>query len=112
MKPVVDVILNLVGLENLIVKVGGNVAQLVRETAEEVSTESKLDCPVDTGNLRSSIHVTQQNRYEAIVATGTQAPYAELVHNGTSKMAARPFMTRAAKRVQVRVNRRARDLTK
>lgn len=45
---------------------------------------------VDTGALRSSIHVEEPDDFVRLIAAGTEyAPYLEL---GTTKMAARPFM--------------------
>lgn len=48
-----------------------------------------LKCPVDTGNLRSSItHITDESK--AVIGTNvTYAPYVEL---GTSKMKAQPYL--------------------
>lgn len=49
---------------------------------------------IDTGNLVNSIHSEQVNRSEA--RTFTNVEYAPMLEFGTAKMAPRPFMTPAA----------------
>lgn len=61
-------------------------AALYRE-AEAVMTESKKKCPVDTGNLRDTGHVSEpENRGGHVVVTlgygGPAAPYAIVQHEG------------------------------
>ena len=46
-------------------------------------------CPVDTGNLRASIHTTISNLEGAV---GTPVEYAPYVEFGTSKMNAQPYL--------------------
>lgn len=73
--------------------------------AEEISGKAKQAVPVDTGALRSTIHVEGPKGSEghisvSVVAGGPAAPYAEPVHedlgkfhpNGTAKYIERPFL--------------------
>lgn len=60
-------------------------ANALRQEAEIEATECKRVCPVDTGNLRASIHVEPPHREGrkitcAIVAGGASEPYALTVH--------------------------------
>lgn len=58
--------------------------------------------PVDTGQLRTSIHRTDNARggWVTILAGGEAAFYAGYIEFGTVKMAARPFLTPAARFAQ------------
>jgi hypothetical protein len=70
-----------------------------------VLSYAKAICPVKTGALRDSIRVEQTEPYTAkLVAggaphinplTGRVVDYAKHVHDGTSKMQARPFLSQA-----------------
>lgn len=62
----------------------------VAETAIDVERYSKEVTPVDTGNLRRSIHISFVSTLEAHI--GTDVEYAGFVHDGTRYVAARPFM--------------------
>ena len=54
---------------------------------------AKLECPVDTGNLRNSItHTTDEDS----AYIGTNVEYAPYVEYGTSKTKAQPFLKPAA----------------
>lgn len=58
--------------------------------ARIVETYAKINAPVDTGFLRSSITVDEVTPMQAIIAPHTD--YAEHVEFGTSRMAAQPYM--------------------
>lgn len=73
------------------------VQQVVDEAAAVCDAEAKRVCPVDTGNLRSSIH-TETGDCEATV--GTNVEYGVYVEYGTSKMKAQPFMQPGAAAVE------------
>ena len=68
-----------------------------------VVSYAKSVCPVRTGALRDSIRVTRPGPYLAkLVAGGIISPltgrlvdYAKHVHDGTSRMPARPFLPQA-----------------
>lgn len=59
-----------------------------RIATEECMTESKLLCPVDTGNLRSTGHVQEKVEGDKVIYElgygGTAAPYAVAVHENLS----------------------------
>lgn len=67
--------------------------------------EARSLCPVDTGALASSIRAERRGPFRtALVAggggfinprTGREVDYARLVHDGTSRMPARPFLLQA-----------------
>lgn len=63
------------------------------KTAYKIEANAKRNCPIDTGNLRRSI-TTDIGDME--VDVGSNCEYASYVHDGTYKMAARPFLEEAA----------------
>lgn len=71
-----------------------------RATAELVATGAKERAPVDTGNLRASIHAQSTGEASAVVGPGRQAPYSIFVHEGTRRMSPRPFLRQAAEAVR------------
>ena len=77
----------------------GRINEAKQETlvkiGEFVEGQSKLDCPVDTGNLRNSLTNKVHNESD-YVEIGSNVEYAKYVHNGTRRMRARPFITDAA----------------
>lgn len=64
--------------------------EAIEEYAFSVERESKIETPVDTGRLRSSI-VTDIGNLHARVAPHVN--YAVFVHEGTKYMKGRPFMS-------------------
>jgi len=80
-----------------------------------VVTYAKSVCPVRTGALRDSIRVKRPGPYLAkLVAGGIISPltgrlvdYAKHVHDGTSRMPARPFLPQALLRERLNI---ARDI--
>ncbi len=73
--------------------IDGVVKRELADTASDIEEEAKANCPVDTGRLKSSIKADVQG-LEANI--GTDVEYAHFVHDGTYKMAARPFLESAA----------------
>lgn len=61
----------------------------IRKTAYDIERDAKAFCPVDTGNLRSSISTESRGLYAEI---GPTADYAAYVEEGTSLMAPRAYM--------------------
>jgi HK97 gp10 family phage protein len=62
----------------------------IKKSAAYIEAESKKVTPVDTGRLRASIHsVFGRLRGEI----GTNTNYAIFVHEGTTFMRSRPFMS-------------------
>lgn len=75
------------------------VSEAVGKAAADLEGRSQAVTPVDTGTLRASIHVEgptiSGNEATARVSTGGEASdYAILVHEGTSRMAARKYIER------------------
>ena len=68
----------------------------LEDSAYQIEKQAKANCPVDTGYLRSSIKADIDD-FE--VNIGTDVYYAPYVHDGTYKMAARPFLESAAETV-------------
>lgn len=85
-----------VGAAALIAKAQHAVSQAIAESAEDLVSQAQERSPVDTGTLRAGIHVSELSAMQATVATGGESnEYAGYVHEGTSKMEGRPFMTEA-----------------
>lgn len=70
-------------------KAESELQDVIDKAAATCEAEAKQDCPVDTGNLRGSIHTTK-GKLEDIV--GTSVEYAPYVEFGTYKMRAQPYM--------------------
>ena len=69
------------------------VGRMLARLAAKAETASKARCPVDTGRLRGSINWRIQMEGGQLVAIiGTNVEYAIYVHEGTSRMAGRPFL--------------------
>lgn len=72
---------------------------IVKKTAKDIEATAKTLAPVDTGFLRGSIKtsdlrtVSKDNPSAEVRASANYATYLEF---GTSRMAARPFMSPAA----------------
>ena len=77
-------------------RVGRNVSQAVKASAERVKTAGQSNAPVGpTGDLRESIGVDMYGDGRAVGLTAVIGPtvrYGLFVEKGTSKMAAQPFM--------------------
>jgi len=68
----------------------------IKEAALIIEGWGKFYTPVDTGRLRASIYTTLRSM-SAIVQPKTN--YALFVHEGTSRMKARPFMKQAVVKI-------------
>ncbi len=82
-------------LRSIPVKGLTQIANGVNKAAAVVEAEAKRNCPVDTGNLRSSIH-TDKAKVEGqnVVATvGTSVEYAPYVEFGTGRRGGYPYKT-------------------
>lgn len=67
----------------------------LESVASDIEKTAKKNAPVDTGKLRNSIE-SEAKGLEANI--GTDCEYAGYVHDGTYKMAARPFLDMAAEK--------------
>lgn len=63
----------------------------IEATALEIETEAKLNCPVDTGNLRASIKAIMDRKAFA-AGVFTPVEYAPYVEFGTSRQQAHPYL--------------------
>lgn len=68
-----------------------------------VEKHAKTRTPVRTGTLRRSITSTVQGANRGIV--GTNVAYARFVHDGTGRMAARPFLKRGLEDSRTAIDR-------
>lgn len=64
-------------------------AALVQQTADNIATGAQDRAPVDTGELRDSIHVEGSGQKAAVVVDADHGVYVEY---GTSRMGAQPFL--------------------
>lgn len=75
-------------------KVKTDIEEALTNSALIVERDAKINAPVDTGRLRSSI-THKENDYGSdnpSVEIGTNVQYAEAVEYGTSKQSAQPFL--------------------
>lgn len=78
--------------------------------AELIAVQAQINAPVDTGELRGSIHVETTPDSSQVVASAKHAIFVEM---GTYKMPARPFMRDAInQRSQAALNAIADELEK
>lgn len=63
----------------------------------------RREAPIDTGNLRRSIHKRKRGKCQAEL-TAREAPYWVYLQWGTSKMDENPFVTRTARIVKPKVS--------
>lgn len=69
-----------------------NAAVALEAVGLAVEAHAKVNCPVDTGNLRNSItHTVDENT----AYIGTNVEYAPYVHEGTDHMPPRRFLKNA-----------------
>lgn len=72
------------------------VGRVLTASAAHIAADAKTRAPVRTGFLRSSIAVQQESPLSVVV--GATANYSRFVEEGTSRMAARPYMRPAVER--------------
>ncbi|MEN3123272.1 HK97-gp10 family putative phage morphogenesis protein [Janibacter sp. LM] len=81
--------------------VGARAATATRKTGAAITRDAKIGAPVDTGNLRASLGmlVTGDGRTGRMaVSIGPTAAYGKYVEQGTSRMAAQPYLAPATAR--------------
>lgn len=69
----------------------------MRLAAEAIEAGAKSRVPVDSGDLRDSIHVVKQDEGSySVIAGDSKVFYGHLVESGTTKTPPRPFLIPAA----------------
>lgn len=76
------------------------VGDAVRKAAMEVEREAKIDCPVDTGNLRGSIGAEEIK--PLLFEVGTNVEYSATVEFGGKFSSAQPYLGPAAEIVRAK----------
>lgn len=82
-------------------QVGQRARAVVRKTAMDIEASAKSLAPVDTGNLKNSIGHSDLRigtSGQLVAEIGPTANYGIFLEQGTSRMAAQPFMGPAADR--------------
>lgn len=74
----------------------------MKEVCVTIMDDAKRECPVDTGRLQGSITYAVDGQKGAV---GTNVEYAPYVHNGTSRMPARPFLRNAGEKNKDKIAR-------
>lgn len=87
------------------------VAEIIKETAEEIRGGAVQLVPVDTGALRDSIRIEPVNDLHTTVIEGNeQTYYGAYVEFGTSRQVAQPHFTPACEAAERYFNRELRSL--
>ena len=76
-------------IDRIITGLDTGIEKVLKETAEKVASDAQGRAPVDTGNLRDNIRVTESSATRAVVEA--QAGYSGFVEFGTMHMSAQPF---------------------
>lgn len=78
----------------------GELGKAMWEVVLQIERDSKINCPVDKGDLRRSIKGVVKAMMAGKISGEVSATtdYAAYVHEGTSKMAARPFIMDAVRK--------------
>ena len=84
-------------LEAILRNLGKNTRLATEQIASDIVEIAKENAPVDTGELRGSIHVERDGNNHTVVADSDHAVFVEL---GTSKMAAQPYLGPAVAKVK------------
>jgi len=66
--------------------------RVVARFALKIERDAKRNAPVDTGRLRAEIHHILQGLAAAVISS---VDYSVAVHEGTSRMAGRPYLLNA-----------------
>ncbi len=85
-------------LDKIAAELRPKASEIVAKAAADIEARAKQVVPVDTGNLKNSIQTEMDGDLSASV--GTNVEYAPYVEYGTSRMAAKPYLTPAAEAVR------------
>lgn len=101
-------------LNDLASELHAEASRVVRKTARDIEEGAKSIVPVDTGNLKNSIQVKEQDDLNATIGIheGSHVEYAAYVEYGTHRMAAQPYLTPAAERARPSFNEAMERLLK
>jgi HK97 gp10 family phage protein len=77
------------------------------QTAADIVDIAKQLCPVDTGNLQSSLGAVPVS--STVVQVGTAVEYGKYVEFGTSQQSAQPFLTPAVAQATDTFEQRFKD---
>lgn len=80
-------------LEAILRNLKRNTDEANKQIAEDIADDAQANAPVDTGELRASIHTEKTDNGLAVVVGAAYGAFVEL---GTSKMAAQPYLGPAA----------------
>lgn len=72
----------------------------MRLAAEAIEVGAKSRVPVDSGDLRNSIHTERIDDGYAVVAGDSDVFYGHIVEHGSTRTAPRPFLIPAAEAVR------------
>ena len=87
------------GFKQFLDSYSGEVEQILTDTAFVIHDEQVRTVPVDTGDLRSTIHVEQQGPIELSVVEGNEKiDYGPYVEYGTEHQPAQPHARPAAEK--------------
>ena len=96
-------------LDTIARELSGELDDAVRMAAEAIEEGAKARAPIDSGELRDSIHSEKQADSSYLVIAGDKdAFYAHFVEYGTSKNSPHPFLLPAAEAERDNINARAR----
>jgi|TARA_R100000049_G_C1935846_1_gene79708 HK97 gp10 family phage protein len=83
-------------------RISRGLSRAIRKSGLLVERASKIRSPVDTGRMRASINTT----FKPMIATiMPNVDYAIFVHEGTSRMRGRPFLSQGLEDVDSEINR-------
>lgn len=94
----IEVTIDRGALDRYVKSPDGPVMGYLARVGNQVSNRSAVNCPVDTGYLRSSREVSIDPA-AGKVTVAYRARYAIFVHDGTRFMPGRPFLTDALRSV-------------
>lgn len=84
-------------LDAILRNLGKNTSDTTEQIANDIAAIAKENAPVDTGELRDSVHVEKDGDNHAVVVGVDYGAFVEL---GTSRMAAQPYLGPAAEKVR------------
>ncbi len=82
------------GFESAVDKLRTKTARQLTGIGLKIQSDARRACPVDTGQLRSSIvaEPVREDGDRLVLRVGTNVEYAAYVEFGTSRMAPQPYM--------------------